>query len=601
MDKLVIADYGKFMKKLSTDSVDNVFQDVEYVYITNSKDPRLAGIGSLVSLPLPIILAQNPGSMLLTDPDVSEFMPQESLLKSNRKHTNSYDATQGSPLKMQEYADLSDIVVNEAPVGSWTSREHFKSALTKIGIPFNQTRVVASLYSLASQGNSLPPLLIFSDGQNRKHTACQMLSREEQYLKFTVIKVSFPEPKNGHFPKIHNLKIPEKQMKYKARYDMMGKMLQELVTNGQEFAGSLVVETDWTKPICTAVLQSPPLESQAHIQAQVVSGDERSTANGFYIELEMLKSFIDGLESGEILWLANESHVPVLEQLKMQIEKLKLGDAAKCEKEQNDVVDILGLDSLSFDRREDLDFTDHLWNILIQCTSYSELEEALKFVFAVLSNGEFYPMVHRKNNTVIAQMVREACGGKLRMPNLAGGSYAIQLLAEIGLEKLRQDYVHAFLSKELVVLGNIESFIGTEGPFTQRLAALEKLHHVLEMSVMLKMFLKLSMQTLNFIAIQMLKYYENNSLDQKHLFDFPVPTSQVKSMIENSAPCLWQMEFTKQVQNTSETMKVVLTEDNPFPHVGWSSVSDNMTEVGSEDFRDRVYYVLHLEERVSVL
>lgn len=309
------------------------------------------------------------------------------------------------------------------------------------------------------------------------------------------------------------------------------------------------------------------------------------------------------MESGEILWLAEKSNTPILEQLKALIERLKLGDAVKTEKEQphNDVSDVFSLDSLSFDRRKDLDFTDHLWNILIQCTSYSELEEALKYVFAILSNGEFYPMVHRKNNTVIAQMVREACAGKLRMPNLAGGIYAIQLLAEIGLEKLQQDYVHAFLSTELVVLGNIESFIQSDGHLSQRLVSLEKLHHVIEMSVMLGMFLKLSLQTLNFVANQMLKYYESNSLNERHLFDFPVPTSQIKSMIENCAPCLWQMEFNKPVQNASETTKIVLTEEIPFPHVGWSSDPENIPETGSEDYRDRLYYVIRLEDRVSVL
>lgn len=309
------------------------------------------------------------------------------------------------------------------------------------------------------------------------------------------------------------------------------------------------------------------------------------------------------MESGEILWLAEKSNTPILEQLKALIERLKLGDAVKTEKEQphNDVSDVFSLDSLSFDRRKDLDFTDHLWNILIQCTSYSELEEALKYVFAILSNGEFYPMVHRKNNTVIAQMVREACAGKLRMPNLAGGIYAIQLLAEIGLEKLQQDYVHAFLSTELVVLGNIESFIQSDGHLSQRLVSLEKLHHVIEMSVMLGMFLKLSLQTLNFVANQMLKYYESNSFNERHLFDFPVPTSQIKSMIENCAPCLWQMEFNKPVQNASETTKIVLTEENPFPHVGWSSGPENIPVTGSEDYRDRLYYVIRLEDRVSVL
>lgn len=123
------------------------------------------------------------------------------------------------------------------------------------------------------------------------------------------------------------------------------------------------------------------------------------------------------------------------------------------------MLEVFGLDIFFFDRRKDLDFIDYLWNIFIQCILYSELEEVLKYVFVVFSNGEFYFMVYRKNNIVIVQLVREVCVGKFRMLNLVGGIYVIQLLVEIGLEKLLQDYVYVFFLIELVVLGNIEFFV----------------------------------------------------------------------------------------------------------------------------------------------
>lgn len=44
-------------------------------------------------------------------------------------------------------------------------------------------------------------------------------------------------------------------MKYKVRYDMMGKLLQEIISNEQDFVGFLVVEIKWFKFICTVVLQ----------------------------------------------------------------------------------------------------------------------------------------------------------------------------------------------------------------------------------------------------------------------------------------------------------------------------------------------------------
>jgi hypothetical protein len=38
---------------------------------------------------------------------------------------------------------------------------------------------------------------------------------------------------------------------------------------------------------------------------------------------------------------------------------------------------------------------------------------------------------------------------KLRIPDLAG-IYPVELLVEMGIDKLRKDYTHAFLSKDLV-------------------------------------------------------------------------------------------------------------------------------------------------------
>ena len=116
MDTKVVKDFENFLSKLGSEGFDSISDDAEYVLISNAKDPRLAGVGSLISLPLPVIVAQKPGSMIVSDPDISEFLPQESSASNrNRIHMNSYDASQGSPLKMQEYADLSD---NETHVAS---------------------------------------------------------------------------------------------------------------------------------------------------------------------------------------------------------------------------------------------------------------------------------------------------------------------------------------------------------------------------------------------------------------------------------------------------------------------------------------------------
>lgn len=44
-----------------------------------------------------------------------------------------------------------------------------------------------------------------------------------------------------------------------------------------------------------------------------------------------------------------------------------------------------------------------------------------------------------------------------------------------------------------------------------------------------------------------------------------------------------------------------MVEENFFFYVGWSLVFENVLEIGSEDFRDRFYYVIRFEDRVFVL
>ena len=57
-------------------------------------------------------------------------------------------------------------------------------------------------------------------------------------------------------------------------------------------------------------------------------------------------------------------------------------------------------------QRNDLDFTDRLWEFCKEANGYLELRNALGLVFRGLQNGSLQPMIHRTNKSMIAEVAR---------------------------------------------------------------------------------------------------------------------------------------------------------------------------------------------------
>ena len=305
-----------------------------------------------------------------------------------------------------------------------------------------------------------------------------------------------------------------------------------------------------------------------------------------------------------------ETEKPALDLVKELIQRLKLGDAApgtpvsKEQKEQkNDRETIGGPNSLLNMGRKDLDFTDRLWNILCQCVSNRELVECLKHVFTVLSNCELNPMVHRQNNSTMAELVRDSYSGKLRTPNLAG-VYPLQLLAEMGAEKLKRDYKFALLSRDLVSASSLEPLIGTNTSLSKTYDHLERLQAVVDMIELLNTYLKVPYSNLSPCAKEMLQYYERNKMSATHTFTFTLPTNVVKDQLDEMNPYQWGLEITQKVQSKVQSMMYILMAYSPFPHLdSMGKCNGHTTLQGSESdtFNDAPYYFVRKEESLSYL
>ena len=94
-------------------------------------------------------------------------------------------------------------------------------------------------------------------------------------------------------------------------------------------------------------------------------------------------------------------------------------------------------------KKRNLDFTDLLWNVLKKCQSYQELKNCLKIVFDAIKTGHIRPQIHVRNTTWIGREAKALMRGQTQDTELTG-AIPLQMLIEIGIEKLKKDYINIF-------------------------------------------------------------------------------------------------------------------------------------------------------------
>ncbi|XP_046573629.1 protein zwilch homolog [Haliotis rubra] len=517
---------------------------------------------------------------------------KESTGSTNGKE-NSLDLD-GSPLKLQAYVDLSSF---DSP-SSVSSPKYINQVCKKerrdFGISNQKARCLLSMFSTyftnnhTNNGNEnidlIPDFWVLCDGSDIKSTIIRGVQPVHVDGK-TGLRISSVTQSDKDIDLKREIVFDSSSVlsdtSCYARYNVTDSVSDEMVG----YQGSLAVDMEWARS--TLLLQKPPSHAAAFIKASVTAGDMRSPAYSFYEELTLLKSFVSSVTTGDINWIGEVSDVPLIESVKKLIEQLQQGDRVVQEENEDDSVDVISsLENLVFREHKDLDFTDHLWKVLISCSSFSDLESSLKYIFNCLSSGSVQPMVHNNNHTTMAQLVRDSYVGRMMVPPLKGITPII-LLAEMGVEKLKRDYINTFLSSDMTTLSHLTNMVSMSKSLEENLEKLEKLQNVLEMVSMLKLFLSLPHSSLGSAARQMLKHYEMSAIDQKHVFEFGVPTSSVQSVMDRCSPCEWKARFDHTIGSVTESTIYCLTSTEPFRHVKRGdeadiSQTDTMLETESQ-------------------
>ncbi|KAI9584467.1 protein zwilch [Glossina fuscipes] len=92
------------------------------------------------------------------------------------------------------------------------------------------------------------------------------------------------------------------------------------------------------------------------------------------------------------------------------------------------------------------DLTDNLWEILKRCSSYKDLKLAFNVLFQSAARSNIVNTPANKNR--LAEIITEISNRRLAIPCLTG-SEPLELLLEIGLEKLYKDYEYIFVESKI--------------------------------------------------------------------------------------------------------------------------------------------------------
>lgn len=99
------------------------------------------------------------------------------------------------------------------------------------------------------------------------------------------------------------------------------------------------------------------------------------------------------------------------------------------------------------------EITDQLWDLLKFTNSYADLKKIITFIFQGASRSNVVNIPTNKNR--LGELIRELCQQRLAVPNLHG-TEPLELLLEIGIEKLMKDFEFIFAESRICQLSNVK-------------------------------------------------------------------------------------------------------------------------------------------------
>ncbi|NWU89806.1 ZWILC protein, partial [Upupa epops] len=421
-------------------------------------------------------------------------------------------------------------------------------------------------------------------------------------INFFVVTCDGPTADETHFANLEELKAAHKMRHHSSLVTTKGFAQYELSSAAViedtllETKSNISVDITWNA--VDKILETPPLIAAATLNIMLESGDPRSPVYQLYRELQFLLALAEGLKTGVTEWpepFKSESAVELVQEFLTDL-KRKLDGYCIYEKEKESEkiqCDTAAVDSSIksiFIERGDLDFAEQLWCKMKSVTSYQELVDCFTLIIKSLEHGEIQPWIHQGSHSLLSKLIQQSYHGKMEAVPLTGIT-PIQMLLEIGLDKMKKDYVSFFIVKSRSCLLFQDYFISTSVDLQEQVDRVQKLHHMLEIMVNCTVLLHFKHENLFPLTQICMNYYKENSLNEKHVFQLPIRLALVKKLYQNDHPEIWKVDISsghgqKEVKTTWQVSTSPLVEHMASNNTGLFSDS---TVNGSTE--ERTYFI----------
>ncbi|POI29140.1 hypothetical protein CIB84_007110 [Bambusicola thoracicus] len=387
--------------------------------------------------------------------------------------------------------------------------------------------------------------------------------------------VNLEELKTEHKVKHHSSVVTTKGF---AQYELISAAAMDDTTLGSE--SSISVDITWHA--VDKILQAPPLCSTATLNIMLESGDPRSPVYPLYRELQFLLALAEGLKTGMTEWpepLETQTAFELVQEFLMDLKKKLDGCCVSGNKNGTESIksDTAAVDSSIksiFSERGDLDFAEQLW-----CKMRITPQENL-----------FNFQIHQRSSSLLSKLIQQSYHGKVEAVSLSGIT-PIQMLLEIGLDKMKKDYVSFFIGQELTTLTYLDYFISTSADLQEQVHRVQKLHHMLEIMVSCTVLLQFKHENLFPLTQTCLKYYKENPLNEKQVFQLPIRPALVRKFYQNDHPEMWKVDITsghgpKEVKTTWQ-----VSADPPVEHMTSNNTGLFCDSTLNGSSEERMYFV----------
>ncbi|XP_063508378.1 protein zwilch homolog isoform X2 [Pongo pygmaeus] len=468
------------------------------------------------------------------------------------------------PLEKEETSHIEELQSEETAISDFSTGEN----VGPLALPVGKARQLIGLYTMAHNPNmthlkinlpvtALPPLWVRCDSSDPEGTCwlgAELITTNNSITGIVLYVVSCKADKN-YSVNLENLKNLHKERHHLstvtskgfAQYELFkSSALDDTITASQT---AITLDISWS-PV-DEILQIPPLSSTATLV------------------------LADGLRTGVTEWLEPleaKSAVELVQEFLNDLNKLDgFGDSTKKDTE----VETVKHDTAAVDRsvkrlfkvRSDLDFAEQLWcKMSSSVISYQDLVKCFTLIIQSLQRGDIQPWLHSGSNSLLSKLIHQSYHGTMDTVSLIG-TIPVQMLLEIGLDKLKKDYISFFIGQELASLNHLEYFIAPSVDIQEQVYRVQKLHHILEILVSCMPFIKSQHELLFSLTQICIKYYKQNPLDEQHIFQLPVRPTAVKNLYQSEKPQKWRVE----IYSGQKKIKTVwqLSDSSPVDHLNF--------------------------------